>query len=71
MRKLPKPSCTALVMESGTKYDLAALPDAFVPPTATAFHDIPGPAPPFVPPPEAESAGEGTGNGPAAAMLRL
>jgi hypothetical protein len=48
---------TALVMESGTKYDLAALLDAFASPAATAFHDIPGPAPPFVPPPEAGSAG--------------
>jgi hypothetical protein len=49
---------TALVMESGARYDLAELLDAFAPPAAAAFHDIPGPAPPFGPPPEAEDAGE-------------
>jgi hypothetical protein len=60
---------TALVMESGTKYDLAALLDAFAPPAATTWHGMPGPAPPFVPPPEAESAAEATGDGPAAEDL--
>jgi hypothetical protein len=47
-------------MQSGTRYDLAALRDAFVPPAATRLHDVPGPAPPFVSPPEAEGADEGT-----------
>jgi hypothetical protein len=56
---------TALVMESGTRYDLAALLDAFAPPAATRFGDIPGPAPPFVPQSEAESADAGRGEGPA------
>jgi hypothetical protein len=59
-RKLaPEGVPTALVMESGTRYDLATLLDAFAPPAATTCHDIPGPAPPFTPPPEAGSAGEG------------
>jgi hypothetical protein len=53
---------TALVMESGSKYDHAALHDAFALPAATRVHDIPGPAPPFVSPPEAEGADEGTGD---------
>jgi hypothetical protein len=58
-------------MESGTKYDLAALLDAFVPPAAARLHDIPGPAPPFVPQGEAGSADEGTGDGPAAEDLTV
>jgi hypothetical protein len=63
-RKLsPEGVSTALVMESGTRYDLAALLDAFAPPSATTFHDTPGPAPPFMPPPEAGGAGEGRGMG--------
>jgi hypothetical protein len=62
-RKLsPEGVPTALVMESGTRYDLAALLDAFAPPSAATFHDIPGPAPPFTPPPEAGRAGEGSGD---------
>jgi hypothetical protein len=60
---------SALVMESGTKYDLAALLDAFAPPAATRVHDIPGPAPPFAPPPEAKSAGEEREEGPTAEDL--
>src|SRR5205823_3320909 len=39
--------------------------DAFAPPSATTFHDIPRPTPPFVPPPEAGDAGEGRGDAPA------
>src|SRR5918911_2587737 len=69
-RKLsPTGAPTALVMESGTKYDLAALLDAFALPAASSVHDIPGPAPPFVSPPEAQGADEGTGEGPAAEDL--
>jgi hypothetical protein len=69
-RKLsPEDVPTALVMQSGTRYDLATLLDAFAPPAATTFHDIPGPAPPFVPPPEVEDAGEDRGEGPAAEDL--
>jgi hypothetical protein len=45
-RKLcPEGVSTALVMQSGTRYDLAALLDAFAPPAATRLHDIPGPPP--------------------------
>jgi hypothetical protein len=62
---------TALVMESDTKYDLAALFNAFAPPAAARFHDIPGQAPPFGPPPEAGSADEGPAEGPAAEDLTV
>jgi hypothetical protein len=69
-RKLsPEGVPTALVMESGARYDLASLLDAFAPPAATTFHDFPGPAPPFVSDPEAGSAGEGRGEGPTAEDL--
>jgi hypothetical protein len=69
-RKLsPEGVPTALVMESGTRYDLAHLLDAFAPPATTRGHDIPGPAPPFAPQPEVEGAGEGAGDGPAAENL--
>jgi hypothetical protein len=53
----------------GPSNELAALLYAVVPPAATTVHDIPGPAPPFVPPPEGEGAGDGTGDGPAAENL--
>jgi hypothetical protein len=69
-RKLsPEGVPTALVMESGTKYDLAALHDAFALPAATRVHDIPGPAPPFVSPAEAEGDDEGTEDRPGAEDL--
>jgi hypothetical protein len=63
-KRSPEGVPTALVLQTGTRYELAHLLDAFAP-AATTFHDIPRPAPPFVPPPEAESAGEGTGEEPA------
>jgi hypothetical protein len=55
-RKLsPQGVRTALVMQSGMRYDLAQLLDAFVPPAATTFHDVPIPPPRFRIGPEAEA----------------